>query len=394
MSSVIVYFPKLGLQVTKMSDIENLNFNINPHIDIESQSKQLVRSLSELNVISLSISPKDESKIAIKKFTDGISNILVGVYQIDNPDHIIMMIRIYGEAVSNIVDRNKEMESMVLLNSVGLSSKLYAKFENGFCYEYLRGEVLDIDRLRDKGVAKLVARSIAKLHSLNPCQAADVNGQESNLIKRMRKVLELIPNDLVIEPVDRISNGHDANDNEQSLIQGRLPLTDDGLLMKELLAKEVDYIARSELIRNEKDIVFCHNDTLPRNLILSHDETKVLIIDLEYADYNGRGFELANHFLEFCGMDFDTSKYPNESFIRMWIENYVGYIKQNGSSQVIPDEVELYVKIQKYACISSLFWALWAFYMSSDETMSGGFDYKVYAVKRLEDYYLKRNALS
>lgn len=380
-----------------MSNIENVDLNINPHIDIESQSKQLIRSLSELDVISLPISHKDESKIAIKKFTDGISNILIGVYQIDNPDQIIMMIRIYGQAVSNLVDRNKEMETMVLLNSVGLSSKLYAKFENGFCYEYLNGEVLDPDRLRDEGVAKLVARSIAKLHSLNLCQAADFIGQKSNLIKTMRKMLDSIPSGLIIGQADRMSNGHDANDNEQNLIQGQLPLTEDGLLLKEMLVKEVDYIEQSELIKTEKDIVFCHNDTLPRNLILSQDEKKVLIIDLEYADYNGRGFELANHFLEFCGMDFDTSKYPNESFIRMWIENYVSHIKhiddKNGSHQIIPDEVELYVKVQKYTCISSMFWALWSMYMSNDASMSGGFDYKVYALKRLEDYYLKRNAL-
>lgn len=381
-------------QVTKMSHIENVSFNINPHIDIESQSMQLVRSLSELNVIST----KDESKIKIKKFTDGISNILVGVHPEDNPDHIIMMIRIYGEAVSNIVDRNKEMETMTLLNSVGLSSKLYAKFENGFCYEFLNGEVLSIERLRDEEVAKLVARSIAKLHTLKPYQETDVNSQESNLIKRMRKILDLIPNDLIIGSQDQILNGHDANDNEQNLIRDLLPITEDGLLIKEMLIKEVDYIERSELIRTEKDIVFCHNDALPRNLILSEDETKVLIIDLEYADYNGRGFELANHFLEFCGMDFDTSKYPNESFIRMWIESYVSYIKQNnkknGCTQIVPDELDLFSKIKKYTCISSLFWALWSLYMSSDSTMSDGFDYKVYAVKRLVDYYLNRGALS
>lgn len=379
-----------------MSSIKNVNFNINPKINLESQSKRLVRLLSELNVITFPFSPKDEHKIVMKKFTDGLSNILVGIYHLDRPNDIIM-VRIYGEAVNNLVDRNKEMETMVMLNSVGLSSKLYAKFENGFCYEYLDGLVLDTDLVGNEKVAKLTARSIAKLHTLsfdNKDKEPDAKLQESNLIKRLEKILNLIPSDLVIKPISKVSTDHDANNNEQKIVKGELLVTKDGLITKEALAKEVSFVRRSHLIRTEKDVVFCHNDLLPKNLILSKDQKKVLFIDLEYADYNGRAFELACHFLEYCGIEFDTSKYPSEPFIRNWIKNYCNYIKRinvkSKSSHFVPDEIELFVKVKMYSCIANLQWALWSLYMSSDPTMSEGFDYKDYAMKRLKDYYKRR----
>jgi len=33
------------------------------------------------------------------------------------------------------------------------------------------------------------------------------------------------------------------------------------------------------------------------------EEDKIMIIDYEYANYNPRAFDLANHFCEYCGFD-------------------------------------------------------------------------------------------
>lgn len=380
-----------------MSTVKHVNVLINPQ-NIESQSKRIVRLLSELGVISFPFSPKDEPKIKVKKFTDGLSNILVGVYHEENPEEIIM-VRVYGEAVSDLVDRKTELDTMVLLSSVGLSNKLFATFENGFCYEYLNGRVLDTDLVRNERVSKLVARALAKLHTLK--LGSSKEKIESGLMKRMKKFLDSIPDDLQLEPI--IKPEKDSNNNEGQLMRGEVLVTKDGLIRKAQLAKEVSYVERSHLIRTEKDIVFCHNDTLPKNLILSKDHSKVLIIDLEYADYNGRGFELADHLIEFCGIDFDTTKYPSEGFIRKFINNYVTAIKRinmrNRSSHPVPDgtelshpvpdETELYVKIQMYACIVNLFWALWSLVMSNDPATKS-FDYKEYAMKRLKEYYRRK----
>ena len=52
--------------------------------------------------------------------------------------------------------------------------------------------------------------------------------------------------------------------------------------------------------------VFCHNDALSFNIMIPFDffesveEKKIVLIDYEYAGYNSRAFDIANHF---CGND-------------------------------------------------------------------------------------------
>ena len=75
-------------------------------------------------------------------------------------------------------------------------------------------------------------------------------------------------------------------------------------------------------------VVFCHNDLLSGNLMLSEDEgtasislpftlisrvdllllsEKLYLIDFEYGSYNYRGYDIGNHFNEFAGFDCDYS---------------------------------------------------------------------------------------
>lgn len=76
------------------------------------------------------------------------------------------------------------------------------------------------------------------------------------------------------------------------------------------------------------DIGFGHNDLLSFNVILNEKEDKVHFIDFEYAGYNYRSFDIANHFCEFSGFNVDTSKYPTKEmqtrFIRTYLTEYNG----------------------------------------------------------------------
>lgn len=55
-------------------------------------------------------------------------------------------------------------------------------------------------------------------------------------------------------------------------------------------------------------IVFSHNDLLLSNIIVQRDTAagghpiNVAFIDYEYAMFNHQAFDIANHFIEFCGM--------------------------------------------------------------------------------------------
>lgn len=73
------------------------------------------------------------------------------------------------------------------------------------------------------------------------------------------------------------------------------------------------------------DIAFCHNDLLAPNVILNTEEGAIPIrfIDFEYACYNYIGFDIANHFCEYQGYEFDFSKYPSKEMQIQFIQHYL-----------------------------------------------------------------------
>lgn len=64
--------------------------------------------------------------------------------------------------------------------------------------------------------------------------------------------------------------------------------------------------------------MFCHNDMQEGNILLCCNNMtdkealmnpQLVLIDFEYCSYNYRGFDLANHFLEWM-YDYTHSVYP------------------------------------------------------------------------------------
>lgn len=80
------------------------------------------------------------------------------------------------------------------------------------------------------------------------------------------------------------------------------------------------------------EIVLSHNDLLSGNILYTSSVDKqnlsrdpITLIDYEYCGYNYRGYDLANHFCEFCGFDFDVENNFPSSELRG--KFYVHYIR-------------------------------------------------------------------
>ncbi|XP_055372074.1 choline/ethanolamine kinase-like isoform X2 [Condylostylus longicornis] len=146
----------------------------------------------------------------------------------------------------------------------------------------------------------------------------------------------------------------------------------------------------------------------------NNNEPDLIIIDYEYCAYNYRGFDLANHFLEWT-LDYTNDKYPyfyhfkeqypNEQQQRDFITTYLQKINQNydlssitthsrsSSSQNVDlisvdeptkeeiDEVLEEVKI--FSMVSHLFWCLWSVVNVHQNIEFGYWDY---AICRLKEY--------
>lgn len=64
-------------------------------------------------------------------------------------------------------------------------------------------------------------------------------------------------------------------------------------------------------MQHKYQVVFSHNDMQEGNILLrqSSQKPELVVIDFEYCSYNYRGFDVANHFLEWQ-FDYTAPKYP------------------------------------------------------------------------------------
>lgn len=71
---------------------------------------------------------------------------------------------------------------------------------------------------------------------------------------------------------------------------------------------------RDHLMKMKSPVVFCHNDMQEGNILLREDieEPTLVLIDFEYCSYNYRGFDIANHFIEWT-YDYTKAEHPHFS---------------------------------------------------------------------------------
>ncbi|CAH2221260.1 ethanolamine kinase 2 isoform X2 [Pelobates cultripes] len=133
------------------------------HIDscmLHSQSdSSTLRSLSisvdEQNVIPGALrlihelrpdwNPQD---VQTKLFTDGLTNKLLACF-VDAKMDDAVLVRIYGKRTELFVNREDEVTSFQLLGAHGCAPALYCTFQNGLCYQFMRGLALGPEHVRD-----------------------------------------------------------------------------------------------------------------------------------------------------------------------------------------------------------------------------------------------------
>lgn len=139
-----------------------------------------------------------------------------------------------------------------------------------------------------------------------------------------------------------------------------------------------------------------------RDSLLSGDtftEPELMIIDFEYCAYNYRGFDFANHFLEWT-FDYTNKEepffyhkleqYPNreqmENFISSYLTQFNNY---NDNSAPTTSEInEIVDEIKSFTLASHLFWSLWAIVNVHHEDIE--FGYWEYANCRTKQYFIEK----
>jgi len=142
----------------------------------------------------------------------------------------------------------------------------------------------------------------------------------------------------------------------------------------------------------------------------------VVFIDYEFASYNYRGFDIANHFNEWMydygRKDFpyyhrNIDKYPTikeqERWVRMYIKTFLEQQKMqeenNGSSNeksVINEQhfqdSHILTEVAVFSLASHLLWTLWSLKQAQNSNIP--FAYYSFAKDRLEDYTMHKTRVA
>jgi len=76
-----------------------------------------------------------------------------------SPDDVIL-VRVYGKRSDLLIDREHEIQVMVILNGIGAAAPIYCRFENGMAYGFVPGVMVNPDLAREPTVQRYCCASL------------------------------------------------------------------------------------------------------------------------------------------------------------------------------------------------------------------------------------------
>jgi choline/ethanolamine kinase len=202
-----------------------------------------------------------------------------------------VLLRLYGQMHGEGALEGIITESVIftLLSERRLGPKLHGIFPGGRIEEYIPARPLLTKELADPVLSSLIAEKMAQIHSMQ----VPISKEPTWLWDTVDKWLDTSAD--VLADVEDIESRHLENVNFIKSVD---------------LEKEVSWF--KSLIKQQKyPVVFCHNDMQEGNILMRQNTTKteLVVIDFEYCSYNYRGFDVANHFMEWQ-YDYTAPNYP------------------------------------------------------------------------------------
>jgi len=234
--------------------------------------------------------------IVLKHISGGLSN---WVYNVQLPEGTApvrgeprqVLLRIYGQVHGERAVEGLITESVIftLLSERRLGPKLHGVFPGGRIEEYIPARPLLTKELADPELSALAAEKMAQVHMMQ----VPISKEPTWLWDTMSKWLDTAmttlknPEDIDLRQMDNVNTIRSMG-----------------------LAQELSWF-RSLVKQQKYPVVFCHNDMQEGNILLRQNSRKreLVLIDFEYCSYNYRGFDIANHFVEWQ-YDYTASEYP------------------------------------------------------------------------------------
>ncbi|CAI0410613.1 unnamed protein product [Linum tenue] len=308
--------------------------------------KELFKGWSEL----------DDCCFTVERVSGGITNLLLKVSVKDvSGDESRVTVRLYGPNTDYVIDRERELQATKHLSAAGFGAKLLGVFGNGMVQSFITARTLKPADLRVPNLAAAIANQLRRFH------AVEIPGSKEPQL--WNDIFKLYENASILQFADA----------EKQRIY-------ETISMKDFYGEIIEIKELTALVNSP--VVFAHNDLVFGNLMFNDEEEKLYMIDFEYGAYGYRGFDIANHFIEYAGYDCDYNLYPNLEEQYHFFRHYL----QPGNPHEVPvEELEaLYVESTTFMLVSHIFWALWALIQAKMSRID--FDYLGYFSVRYEEY--------
>ncbi|KAI4502701.1 hypothetical protein M0802_001745 [Mischocyttarus mexicanus] len=321
--------------------------------------------------------------ITLKRISGGLSNWL---YNVQLPDGAVpirgeprqVLLRLYGQVHGERALEGLITESVIftLLSERRLGPKLHGIFPGGRIEEYIPARPLLTKELSDPTLSIMIGEKMGQIHMMQ----VPISKEPTWLWDTMAKWLTTATD--ILKTVDEVDQRQLDNVYTLRSID---------------FAKEINWFR--DLVAQEKyPVVFCHNDMQEGNILLRQNsrKTELVVIDFEYCSYNYRGFDIANHFIEWQ-YDYTAGNYPffhersgsgptKEQKLN-FIKSYLRTVQKESQTE----EERIMMEIKIFSLASHLFWGLWSIVNAKLSEIP--FGYWDYAVCRLKNYQCLKEKL-
>lgn len=427
--------------IAAATTIPHLELVINPPGADLSTEPDRVKKIA-LQIPTVAHLPILPSELSCTQIQGGITNRLYRVdysYTLGKDQDPIkpVLVRVYGEGSDLFIDRSVDTAVFAELTQCRFGASLIATLVDGRVEQFMVGcRTLDPDDLSKASISKLIARRMCDLHHLKisscitpkikrtiasnsgvtdfekQARTSQLNSSvgpaesvESSCVSSAASATKSETQPILITRLrewHQIAlslkfNAHSdsAEERNKATKYAALPLKEIGV--------DIESVIQSRVMAIPSPTVFCHNDLLAGNILVrGEDESEVVFVDVEYAGYNPRGFDIGNHFCEFSGFDYSLfkEKFPNKEAQIIFLKSYLTrkYEIETGSdspSEEGPGDAELedfYHECNAYAIASHLFWGLWAVIQARHSVVD--FDYLEYAKARFDAYFGEKARIS
>jgi len=347
-----------------------------PRVPFELDYKGVDAAPGILRVIALLLPDFALDSHVITQIQGGITNLL---WKVSGPSGSVL-VRVYGENTELMFDRQQECALFGELAARGFGPKLLGLFANGRIEGYFEAsrnlEHYEMGQTAPVDFPSLIAHELARMHAITDMPVPKT--------PRIWHVLDqwlalasavCFPEDAAKQALLR-SFDLAGFARELEWLKTRLPspVNAHGAAWGDC--------GRGTALAIEP--VFCHNDALSGNVLYLSRERRCQLIDFEYGGYNYRAFDVANHFCEYAGFDFDLARfYPTSPMRRHFLAAYCA------SSNLAPlsaaDLAALEQLTNRFALCAHALWFLWAVLQARHSVIP--VDFIDYARKRREGFF-------